>query len=244
MTFADAYGPVAVVTGVAQGIGAAFVSELSARGVSSIGVDRSPGCSVVADLAAGVEPVLAACEGVDIGLLICNAAATYEGPFLGQGLDSALTQLDVNCRATLELVHALLPRLVARGRGGVLLMSSLSAMRGAPIVAGYAATKAWNLIFAESLWGELHGTGVDVMAVLPGSTRTPGWLSSNPQESLGTSNVMEPADVARESLDALGSGPSFIPGAQNRESEAFMASLDRREAVRIMGDVMRQMYPG
>ena len=199
---------------------------------------------MVADLAAGVEPVLAACDGVDVGLLICNAAATYEGPFLGQGLDSALVQLDVNCRATLHLVHALLPRLVARGRGGVILMSSLSAMRGAPLVAGYAATKAWNLILAESLWDELRDTGVDVMAVLPGSTRTPGWLASGPQESLGTSHVMEPEDVAREALDALGSGPSFVPGAQNRESEAFMASLDRAQAVRIMGDVMREMYPG
>ena len=57
------------------------------------------------------------------------------------------------------------------------------------------------------------------------------------------SNVMEPADVAREALDALGTVPSIIAGQANRESEAFMESLDRAEAIKIMGDVMRQMYP-
>jgi short-subunit dehydrogenase len=84
---------------------------------------------------------------------------------------------------------------------------------------------------------------VDVLAVLPGSTRTPGWLASRPQSSLGTSNVMEPSGVATESLDALGSHPSVIPGQTNRDSEAFMASMDRTEAVRTMGEVMRTMYP-
>src|SRR5205085_6196264 len=154
-----------------------------------------------------------------------------------------LAQLDVNCRVPLVLVHRLLPRLVQRGRGGIVLLSSLSAMRGAPLVAGYAATKAWNLVLAESLWDELRDTGVDVMAVLPGPTRTPGFLSSAPQPGLVTENVMDPADVAREALDALGSAPSMIAGQANRDSEAFMASLDRAEAVRVMGDVMRAAYP-
>jgi len=262
-SFADRYGPWAVVTGAAQGIGAAFADELAARGVDVVLVDRAAdqlsaraeavraaaaGRAVreaVIDLAAadGADAVLAAVADVDIGLLVNNAALSYEGPLLAQGLPAALTQLDVNCRVPLTLVHALLPRLVARGRGGIVLLSSLSAMRGAPLVAGYAATKAWNRILAESLWDEMRETGVDVMAVLPGSTRTPGWLASRPQESAGTANVMDPADVAREALDALGDGPSFVAGAANREAEAFMASLPPEDAVRLMGDVMRTMYP-
>ena len=247
--FAERYGPWAVVTGAAQGLGAAFAVELRARGVDVVGVDRreSPGVarSVVADLAtaAGAVAVLDACDGLDVGLVVSNAAISYEGPFLAQPLDALQAQLAVNCGAPLVLVRSLLPRLVARGRGGVVLVSSLSAMRGAPMVASYAATKAWNLILAESLWDEVRDAGVDVMAVLPGSTRTEGWLASQPQESLGTANVMEPADVVREALDALGSAPSFVPGAANRDGEAFMASLDRTEAVRTMGEVMRTMYP-
>lgn len=264
MPFAERYGPWAAVSGAGQGIGAAFAADLIGRGVSVVLIDRdegllaarekeltesaSSGVSVrtaVVDLAApdGAARVLAAVEGLDLGLLVNNAALSYEGPFLEQGLDNALAQIQVNCVVPLRLVHALLPSLVARGRGGIILLSSLSAMRGAPLVSGYAATKAWNLILAESVSEELRGTGVDVMALLPGSTRTPGWLGSKPQASLGTSNVMEPADVAREALDTLGTAPSLIAGQDNRESEAFMESLDRAEAIKIMGDVMRQMYP-
>ena len=154
-----------------------------------------------------------------------------------------MAQLDVNCRTPLLLVHHVLPKLVARGRGGVVLLSSLSAMRGSALVAGYAATKAWNLILAESLWDELRDTDVDVLAVLPGTTRTPGLLSSAPQAGLATANLMDPSDVAREALDALGRMPSVIPSQANRDSEAFLSSLDRAEAIRAMGDVMRATYP-
>ena len=158
-------------------------------------------------------------------------------------MDAALVQLDVNCRVPLVVVHALLPRLVARGRGGVVLLSSQSAMRGTALSAGYAATKAWNLVLAESLWDEVRDAGVDVMAVLPGTTRTPGLLSTNPQSSMATTNLMEPEEVVRETLDALGTAPSLIAGQANRDSEAFMSALDRAEAVRVMGTAMRAMYP-
>jgi short-subunit dehydrogenase len=247
--FAERYGPWAVVTGAAQGLGEEYATTLAARGVSVLGVDVRPSPaaaqSLVADLASddGVAAVLGACGALEIGLLVANAALSLEGPFLSHPLDGLLTQLDVNCRAPLRLVHGLLPAMVTRGRGGVILMSSLSAMRGSPMVAGYAATKAWNLILAESLWDEMRDTGVDVMAVLPGSTRTPGWVASKPQDSLGTANVMEAAAVVAEVLEALGTGPSFVPGATNRDSEQFMATLERPAAVRLMGDVMRAMYP-
>ena len=124
-----------------------------------------------------------------------------------------------------------------------MLLSSLSAMRGSALVSSYAATKAWNLILAESLWEESREHGVDVLAVLPGTTRTPGLLSSAPQPGLATANLMEPADVAREALDALGRAPSIIPSQANRESEAFLSSLDRAEAIKTMGEVMRATYP-
>jgi hypothetical protein len=54
---------------------------------------------------------------------------------------------------------------------------------------------------------------------------------------------MDPADVAREALDALGQVPSVIPSQANRESDAFLSSLDRAEAIKTMGDVMRTTYP-
>jgi short-subunit dehydrogenase len=248
VTFAEKYGPWAIVTGAAAGMGAAFCDELAARGVQVVGVDRDP-CdtarSLVADLTASdaAQTIIGAVDDLDVGLVISNAALSYVGQFLDQTLDARLAQLRMNCELPLRLVDHFLPQLVERGQGGMILLSSLSSMRGAPLVTGYAATKAWNLLLAESLWDEVRGQGVDVLAVLPGSTRTPGWLASQPQSSLGTSHVMEPAEVAVESLDALGSHPSVVPGQSNRDSEAFMASMDRTEAVKVMGEVMRTMYP-
>ena len=258
--FAERYGPWALVAGAAEGIGAAFASELAARGVNLLLVDvnaekldatASPlrdqveVRTLVANLAdpAALETILEAAASVDLGLLIYNAGISYVGPFRDQTLESSLAQLDINVRAPLVLVHRLLPGLLARGRGGVILLSSQSAMRGAPLVATYAATKSWALVLGEGLWEELRHDGVDVLAVLPGSTRTSGWLASQPQSSLGTSNVMEPADVAREALDTLGERPSLIVGQDNRDADAFIATMDRRDAVAMMGDVMRSMYP-
>jgi short-subunit dehydrogenase len=246
--FADKYGPWAVVTGSAAGMGAAFCAELASRGVQVVGVDRDPSDtarSLIVDLTApdAAGDILDAVADIEVGLLVSNAALSFVGPLLEQGLDNALMQVHVNCTVPLTLVHRLLPAMVERGRGGVVLLSSLSSMRGAPLVSGYAATKAWNLLLAESLWDEVRDQGVDVLAVLPGSTRTPGWLASNPQASLGTSNVMAPADVAVETFDTLGTRPSLVPGQSNRDSEAFLAAMDRSESVRLMGEVMRTMYP-
>src|SRR5438067_1426479 len=87
---------------------------------------------------------------------------------------------------------------------------------------------------------DLADRGLDLLLV---TTRTPGLLSSAPQAGLATANLMEPADVAREALDALGHVPSVIPSRANRDSDAFLSSLDRADAIRAMGDVMRATYP-
>jgi uncharacterized protein len=257
-TFADRYGPWAVVTGGAQGMGAAFAADLLDRGVSVVLVDvdevalaaRAEALGERArtlrlDLTAPDAPdqLLEGVADLDVGLWVHNAGLSVIGPFVEQDEAALLRQLQVNCTVPLVCVRRALPALLARGRGGVVLLGSMSATRGTALVASYAATKAWNVILAESLWGELAGTGVDVLAVLPGTTRTPGWLSSRPQAGLSTANVMEPADVAREAFDVLGTQPSLIPGQENRDSEAFMAGLDRAQAVTIMADVMRSTYP-
>jgi uncharacterized protein len=244
-------------------MGAAFAAEAGSRGLSLLLVDRDAEAvearakalragraggtevrTLVVDLAApdAADRVIEA-AGDELGLLVSNAAVPFVGPFLDQDLDGVLAQLDVNCRTPLVLVQRLLPRLVERGHGGIVLLSSQSAMRGTALSAGYAATKAWNMIFAESLWDEVRDLGVDVLAVLPGPTRTPGFIASAPQPGVVTANMMAPSEVAAEALDALGRVPSIVTGQQNRDSEAFMSSLDRVEAVKIMGDVMRGAYP-
>lgn len=262
LQFRQTYGPWAIVVGAGAGLGASYARQLAGRGLDVVLADRDAGaigtlaaelseshgvaartCTV--DLGAGgaVDALVEAAGGVDVGLLVANAAASHVGPFRRQDPASAELQVRVNVVVTTELIHRFIPRFSDRTRAGIIVMSSLSSRRGAPLVATYAATKAYLAVLAESLWDELRDDGIDVLAVLPGSTRTPGWLSSNPQPGSGTANVMDPDEVVSEALDALGHQPSVVPGQANRDAESFLESLERSDAVRLVGQVMRDTYP-
>lgn len=259
--FTSTYGPWAIVVGAGAGLGESYARQLVAAGMSVVLVDRD-GEAIAAlakDLNAptavrtltvdltepdGVATILAAIADLDVGLLIANAASSYVGAFTAQSWESVAMQVRVNVEAPTRLVHQLLPRLLERPRAGIILMSSQSSRRGAPLVSTYAATKAYLGILAEGLWDELGPLGVDVLAVLPGSTRTPGWLSSRPQSGMGTASLMGPDDVVREALTTLGSGvASIVSGETNRASESFLESMDRAGAIQTVGRVMRDMYP-
>ena len=100
--------------------------------------------------------------------------------------------------------------MTARGRGAVVIMTSLTGNQGTPRIAAYAASKAFARVLAESLWFELKGHGIDVVACCAGAVRTPGY--------------------------ALGHGPVVIPGFVNRVATVFMTRLlPRRTAISIMG---------
>src|SRR4029453_1257942 len=145
---------------------------------------------------------------LEVGLLVYNAAIGTVSRFLEMTPALMQAMLDVNCRAPMLLVRALAPPMVARGRGGIVVMSSMSGNFGSAQLAVYAATKAFDLVFADALWVELRDQGVDVLAVQPGSTRTPGWQSSQPPELQGPGpHVMEPEQVVTEALAALGVEP-------------------------------------
>ena len=261
--FSTRYGPWALVAGAAVGLGAEYARQIAARGPSLVLVDRDAGPleataqairaasgvevrTLVLDLARAnvADAVVGATQDVHIGLLVYNAAIGTVSPFLALSTANVQAMLDVNCRAPLFLVHALVPAMVARGRGGVVLMSSMAGNFGSAQLTVYAATKAFDLVFADALWAELRGHGVDVLAVQPGSTRTPGWQSSQPPELQGPGpHVMEPAQVVTEALAALGVEPTLIPGDANRQSAQLLASLPRRQAIELMSDITGRLLP-
>ncbi len=261
--FVVRYGPWALVAGAAVGLGAEYARQIAARGLSLVLVDRDAGPleataqairessgvqvqTLVLDLARAdvADAVVEATKGIEIGLLVYNAAIGTVAPFLEISPANVQAMLDVNCRAPLFLMHALVPAMVARGRGGVVLMSSMAANFGAAQLTVYAATKAFDLVFADALWAEVHDHGVDVLAVQPGSTRTPGWQSSQPPELQGPGpHVMEPAQVVTEALAALGVETTLIPGDMNRQSAQLLASLPRRQAIELMSAITRNLLP-
>ncbi|MEW6269469.1 MAG: SDR family NAD(P)-dependent oxidoreductase [Thermodesulfobacteriota bacterium] len=260
-SFAAKYGPYGLVAGAAVGLGAEYARQLAARGLDLVLLDRDAGAldgtaaalrrthrvdvrTLTLDLGSGdvADAVLAGVAGFEIGLLVYNAAIGTVAPFLEMSVAQADATLDVNCRGMLRLVHALAPAMAGRGRGGIVLMSSMSGNVGSTQLAVYAATKAFTLVFADALWAELGPRGVDVLAVQPGSTRTPGWLSSQPTEpGAEIMPAMDPADVVREALDALGVEPLVIPGETNRQGAALIAQLPRRQAIEVMSAVTARL---
>jgi short-subunit dehydrogenase len=248
VSFAARYGPWALIAGASEGIGAAFAQELTARGVGVVLVARREQPlaelaarlgdrvrTVVADLSTmeGLAVVADATAELEVGLVVCNAAAVAAGPLLAQPEAALLAVVDTNVRATVLLARRHLPAMVARGRGGLIVMSSLAGQQGTAELSSYAASKAFGAVFAESLWAELRPHGVAVLACLAGAVGTPGYSATMAKPAPGT---VDPQTVARVALRALGRRPRVVPGALMRIAAPVMARLlPRRTAITVMG---------
>jgi len=255
----ERYGPWALIAGASAGLGEAFARALAQAGLNLILLARrrEPLEQLALELATahGVEVIVEVGDlaradlGVvvkaltlqhEVGLLVYNAAHSVLGPFVDRPLEDQLKVIDVNCRGPLILAHMLGRAMAGRGRGGIVLMTSIAGSQGGPLLASYAASKAFNLVLAEGLWAELGARGVDVVACRAGATRTPGYAASNPKASVP---MMEPAPVVAKALGALGRGPSVVPGAINKAAAfAFERLFPKRTSIRIMGRATRRLY--
>jgi len=256
--FSVKYGGWAVVAGASEGMGAQFAKQLARRGLNVVLIARrgeliealaasiAAECKVqtkalVVDLSLpdAAAKVIAGVEGLECGLLVYNAALSPIGRFVDQTLEENLRALEVNVRTPTALAHHFAKAFAAQGHGGIILLSSLTAFQGSPYVATYGATKSYNLALAEGLWFELKGTGVDVLAMCAGATRTPNFLKAAPQ---GAPGMLEPEVVVTEAIDALGRGPFTIPGIFNRIASFLMRRfLPRTTTISIMGDQTRKL---
>jgi short-subunit dehydrogenase len=179
--------PAALVTGASSGIGRAFAVALAGRGCQVVAVARrkdrleelaeATGAeALVADLTDPVD--LASVEdrlsnrSRPIDLLVNNAGFGGSGPFVRQPLDHEDREVRLNVLAPVHLTSAALPGMVERGRGGIVNVSSMAGVQALPFLATYSATKAYLTSFSQSLHEEVRPYGVNVLAVLPGMTRT------------------------------------------------------------------------
>ena len=251
LAFKETYGPYALVAGGSYGLGAAFAEAIARRGLNVIllarqedrlkttaarlketyGVDAVAIAMDVADHA-GVKKRLAELK-VPIGLLVYDAAYAPIGRFEDVSEDQLARATDVNVRAPLLLTKLLSAPMIERGRGGIVLMSSLAGSQGAPNIAAYAATKSFNAILAEGLWKELKPHGVDVLACMAGAILTPGYQAA--ESAKPAPGTLEAKEVAEQTLNALGKGPIIIPGAVNKVARFLLTRLlSRRAAIAIM----------
>jgi uncharacterized protein len=259
--FSKRYGPWALVTGASRGLGAEFARQCAACGLNTVLIatnaewlkNQAESISleyhvevktITVDLSREdfLDKVTPVIDPLEIGLLINNAGISRVKPFLHHSTEDLVKQLHVNARAGLILARHLSPKMVERKRGGIIFLSSGSAMSGTAYAANYAGTKAYNLILAESLWYELRPYGVDVLGFMAGSTKTPGWDANHPKPS-GLVKVMDAESAVAEALGALGKHPSLIAGKANRLGYFFLGRLlSRSRAICTVSRSMSKMF--
>jgi hypothetical protein len=261
--FVSRYGEWALIAGAAEGIGAAFSAILAGCGMNLILADKNiPSLNLLADELEKIHGIttiriykdlseenaaqdtLEKVKEVEFRLMIYVPAFSKVGKFSEYPSGEIDRFLSLNVWTPVHFVHSFLRHRQKGQRCGIILMSSLAGMLGPALAAPYAATKAFSIIFSESLFYELKKEKVDMLACCAGPTSTPTYWNSNPGRSK-IIEIMQPLDVAGYALKMLGKKPFCIPGWKNRLFYYFLTRvIPRRIAGNIVTKSMIKMYPG
>jgi short-subunit dehydrogenase len=220
----------AVITGASAGIGWALADQLAAEGAKLVLTARrrdrleqlaqklTAGHSATVeifplDLAKPGAPAelfaFTQGKGIDVDLLINNAGFGGYGEFHKVSLDWFRDMVQVNVAAVVDLTHRYLAGMVERRRGDIMIVASTAAFQPVPYISCYAATKGFDLLFAEGLAEEVRQYGVRVCALCPGPTDTEFMaVAKQPQRLFRLAETAE--KVARTGLEALDAGKTYV----------------------------------
>jgi len=255
-------GKWALVTGASAGIGGALAEQLAEKGAHLVLVarrtDRLQKLAESLSAKHGVQATVFAADlvrpeapaevfaftaekGIDVELLIANAGFGCYGYNHEISEARLLDMIQLNCSAVVSLTRLFVPGMVARRHGDVMIVSSTAAFQAVPFISAYAATKAFDLIFAEGIAEELRPLGVRVCALCPGSTNTEFKdVAGQPDRTFRIAETAE--QVARVGLEGLARGkPCVISGRRNQlmvvsqrlAPRAFVTKM----AAKVMGPV-------
>ncbi|MGW3653000.1 SDR family NAD(P)-dependent oxidoreductase [Streptomyces sp. NPDC000878] len=253
-TLTAKYGAWGIVAGGSDGVGAAFAHRMASRGMNVVLVARRlPVLQASADdirarhgvevrtvaldlsVSGALSQLERATADLEVGLFVYNAGGDDRSiAFLDKDLDTHLALVHRNRAGVLEAAYRFGAPMVARGRGAMVLVTSGAAWAGGATLATYGATKAFDLILAESLWAEWHTNGVDVLGLVLGRTDTPSLRRVLDAKGESYGELPDPDDVAAEALDHLGDGPTWICGSDAPTGGSPFGALNRRDAVLAM----------
>jgi short-subunit dehydrogenase len=201
----------ALVTGATGGIGRELARELTDHGFDVRGVGEED-----FDLATpeGVEALYASLDR-PVDVLALNAGVSQGGAFATGDLAAHLRLIDLNVRGTVHLARLVTRDMAARGRGRVLVTSSMVAIMPGPFQATYNASKSFLQSFGLALRDELGDHGVSVTVLMPGPTETGIFARAGQLDTLlgASSHKADPADVAEQAIDALLAGKERVVAA-------------------------------
>lgn len=250
----------ALITGASAGIGLEFARLLAAAGVNlvltarradrlqKLASDLSSAHRIqvevfTSDLTRTTAPRqifdFASQKNLEINLLINNAGFGAFGYIHEIPEERLLEMVQVNCAAVVQLTRLFSAPMVARRRGDILIVASTAAFQAVPFNSAYAATKAFDLLFAEGIAEELRPFGVNVCALCPGPTTTEFQEVANQPNRVF--KVAETAEkVARVGLEGLAKGKSYvISGAMNRLMMESERLAPRRFVSKMAAKMMR-----
>lgn len=232
-------GKWALITGASAGIGKALAEQLAAGGTNLVLTARrkdrlerlAADCRARHGISANVfaadltqpgapDSIFAFTQGkgIAIELLANNAGFGAYGKFEEMPLRRQLEMVEVNIAAVVHLTHLYVPGMIARRHGDVLIVASTAGFQGVPYITTYAATKSFDLFFAEALAEEMKPYGVHVCALCPGATETEfQQVAAQPDYAFRSAETSD--KVARVGLMALAKGKSMvISGVKNKLS--------------------------
>jgi short-subunit dehydrogenase len=254
----------AVVTGASQNIGEALATELAARGHHLIITARRG--DVLADVAQritdrhGVTVEVRACDLADpadrdklceelaqrnISILCANAGTATFGSIADLPAEGEKAQVQLNVQGVHDLVLAVLPGMIARKAGGILISGSVAGNSPIPNNATYAASKAFANTFSESLRGELKPHGINVTVLAPGPVRTE--LPDPSEQSLVERLIpdflwIDTEYTARISLDGLEHNKMrVVPGLTSKAMSAATGYGPRAVVAPIVGAIYKKL---
>jgi short-subunit dehydrogenase len=259
-------GKWALVTGASAGIGKALAEELARGGTNLVltarrrerleelaqslaAANKIHTKIFVADLAEADarEKIFRFTkeQGVEIELLINNAGFGAYGEFPSVEPQRLTEMVQVNCTAVVSLTRLYLPGMVALKRGDVMIVASTAAFQSVPYISTYAATKAFDLHFAEGLAEEMKPHGIRVCALCPGSTDSEFAEVAGQTHIAATRANRETAEkVAHTGLQALSAGKSYvISGMGNYLGVLGQRLVSRRFVARIAARMFKPPKP-
>jgi short-subunit dehydrogenase len=219
----------AVITGASSGIGFELAKVCLENGFDALicaeddtimdAAQVLPGSveAIKADLATydGVEELYAriADRGRPVDALLLNAGVGAGGAFVDIPLRDELAMIALNCSHTVHLAKRVLPGMLARGEGRILITGSVVSTAPNPYQAVYGATKAFVMSFGEALRVEVADAGVTVTVLQPGATETDFFERADLQDTeVGQAKKDDPAGVAKRGFDAMMAGKDSVLG--------------------------------